>query len=349
MKNTTIFLMILAAVLLIMGCDQKLELTGSSPLDPLEVVTTVSPDTIPVGYGAGLFAQVDGAVLPLKTVAWYYEGQFLSNASSVTFVPQKVGTYEFSFRVVDNAGRDTTATATLVAIPIDSAFIPPDTITLPPDTVVLPPDTVTIIERDTTFVYDTSYVYDTTVIIDTVTQHDSTVVYDTTVIIDTNFVHDTTHVVDTTVVYEIVTVYDTTYVVDTVFQNVYIVDTVYTDNLIYKTCRPWLIEYGNMSVTINLGNPHAGTFTLAAFRKRLTESLPEDLELRWDFGNGQIEYTSVHGEAELVESFWNVDLPYHATVTISFVLPQFAGKVSGTMCWEYFKGNWWWLSQPVTE
>ena len=207
---------------------------------------------------------------------------------------------------------------TFVFVPGDTVFdttiANTDTIV---DTIIIPPDTITVIDHDTTFVYDTLFAYDTTITVDTVVVHDTTTVYDTTV------------------------------VVDTVLQNVYVTDTVFVTNLLYKTCKPWLISYNDTSVTVNLGNPHAGTYTLAAFRKRLTENLPDKFELKWDFGNGRVEYTSVYGDTELVESFWNVDLPRHARVTITLTMPQFAGKITSETCWEYFKGNWWWLSLPV--
>ena len=322
MKSISILMLI--AVLAFIGCSQKLELTEPEPMAPLVVTADVHPDTIPVSYGAGLYSRVEGAQLPLAVAEWSYGGQLLSHAAAITFVPESEGSYTFSYRVKDAAGRDTTVFATLIAVPLDSIFVPPDTVTLPPDTVI-------VIEHDTTFVFDTTIVTDTLVRVDTTT------------VIDTLVINDTTFIVDTAIVYDTVTV------VDTVFQEIYIVDTVYTDNLLYKACRPWLIKVDDMSISVRLGNPNAGTYTLAAFRKRLTDALPNDLELKWDFGNGQIAYTSVHGDTSLVESFWNVTLPVNAKVIISFEKPSFAGKVLSPTCWEYFKGNWFWLSQPVPE
>ncbi|PIS41707.1 MAG: hypothetical protein COT25_01645 [Candidatus Kerfeldbacteria bacterium CG08_land_8_20_14_0_20_42_7] len=120
MKNSTLFFVVLSAVLLVMGCDQKLDLQGPHDLALLEVSITVNPEIIPVTYGAGLYARITGAELPLQTAEWRYEGHFLSNAEAVTFVPQETGDYRFSFRVKDAVGRDTTVFATLNAIPLDS-------------------------------------------------------------------------------------------------------------------------------------------------------------------------------------------------------------------------------------
>lgn len=348
MKRMYAVLVIAVLAIIIVSCAEKLPTAPTAT--PLQLRAFALPDTIPVGYGVGLYMQPEGGKAPYQTV-WKYGHETVSEKLAATFVPTEVGRYPFWAYVQDAAGARDSVLVAMQCVPLDSVYLPPDTVVLPPDTitVTVPPDTVTVVVVDTVTLIDTTfvpmYIHDTVIVFlpgDTVWQwaHDTTHVFDTIIVIDTVLVPYVVH--DTVFVHETDTLYlppDTIYVpiVDTVTITIYVPVDAFCDT----AC--WEIDWEHYSATVQLRNP-AGWYRVIGFDRLRKDPKPTDKEFSITAG-GQEFYFSTYGQKYLVE--WvgdqGVYLEENAVITIRLKKPEYLPKVAGELCHYYLSGCYWWL------
>jgi hypothetical protein len=357
MKLLILCILTMLTLAIVIGCDSERYATQPLPtIPPLSITAHGNPDTIPLGYAAGLYMEPKGGTPPYIT-EWWYAREIVSEQLATTFEPWRVGTYTFRAKVTDAKDVVESTMVFVECIPLDSIFVPPDTITLPPDTIriELGPDTVTVVVHDTTTViitridtvlvpvylpgdtvwqwhYDTVLVYDTTVV------HDSTVVYDTTIVVDSVFVPYIVH--DTVLVYQTDTLYvqpDTVRVVDT------LVDTVYVSDRVIVDTACWQIDAGHLTASVQLENP-AGWYSVIRFDWLRTMPPPSGKGYYVDVG-GQVFGLAVTGEKHQVSLVGGKDGVYleeNATVTIRLAdLKYLSGSAAASPECIYLEGCVW--------
>ena len=156
-------------------------------------------------------------------------------------------------------------------------------------------------------------------------------------------------------------IFDTTYItrdsirIDTVIidSTVYQYDTLIVElpNPIWKDCSHWELTSEKPVTMITLHNP-AGTFMIGMERIRLTTELPDDVDLIFDFGSGQVFQKSVYGNKHFVDWSSPVTLPENALVTILLTKGTFTGgSAASVMCpKDYFEGFWvYGVKAPTTN